>query len=266
MWLLVPLGNPGDEYTATRHNLGRLMLMRWMQDTAPPPGSCAAWAPAPSYGLKPPFQALVPGTYMNLSGQACAEAAAAGFDPGRMILLHDDKDLPLGQGRFRLSGSDGGHNGLKSVFARTEPPGPGPAAPGHRPLPAAPGGLRPGPVDRPGMGAHRRHGRPLRPVHGPAPGDRRSGHPGRDRETRRFWRPSVPRIVPAGRLRVPGFCADPPVRESLAAASSASPPAGAPRSHAVLPRLGWGFLRLAAWGRGDRSLDCPGSQDGCFEF
>jgi PTH1 family peptidyl-tRNA hydrolase len=34
-----------------------------------------------------------------------------------MILLNDDKDLPLGQGRFRLSGSDGGHNGLKSVFA-----------------------------------------------------------------------------------------------------------------------------------------------------
>ena len=77
---------------------------------------------------------------------------------------------------------------------------------------------------------------------------------------------SVPPIVPGGRLRVPGCCADPPVRESLAAASSASPPAGAPRSHAVLPRLGWGFLRLAAWGRGGRSLECPGSQDGCFEF
>ena len=53
---------------------------------------------------------------MNLSGLACAEAAAS-FDPARMILLYDDKDLPLGQGRFRMSGSDGGHNGLKSVFA-----------------------------------------------------------------------------------------------------------------------------------------------------
>jgi PTH1 family peptidyl-tRNA hydrolase len=116
MWLLVPLGNPGEAYTATRHNLGRLMLMRWMQDRCPAPRVARRLRTGTLYDLKPPFRALVPGTYMNLSGQACAEALAAGFDPQRMILLHDDKDLPLGQGRFRLSGSDGGHNGLKSVF------------------------------------------------------------------------------------------------------------------------------------------------------
>ena len=117
MWLLVPLGNPGETYTATRHNLGRLMLMRWMQEHCPGPRVARRLRTGTLYDLKPPFQALVPGTYMNLSGQACAEAAAAGFDPARMILLHDDKDLPLGHGRFRLDGSDGGHNGLKSVFA-----------------------------------------------------------------------------------------------------------------------------------------------------
>jgi PTH1 family peptidyl-tRNA hydrolase len=38
------------------------------------------------------------------------------LEPSRCILLHDDKDLPLGLGRFRLEGSDGGHNGLRSVF------------------------------------------------------------------------------------------------------------------------------------------------------
>ena len=117
MWLLVPLGNPGETYTATRHNLGRLMLMRWMQEHCPGPRVARRLGTGTLYDLKPPFQALVPGTYMNLSGQACAEAAAAGFDPARMILLHDDKDLPLGHGRFRLDGGDGGHNGLKSVFA-----------------------------------------------------------------------------------------------------------------------------------------------------
>jgi PTH1 family peptidyl-tRNA hydrolase len=115
MWLLVPLGNPGPEYTATRHNLGRLMLMRWMQERCAPRVR-RRLASGTIYDLKPPFQALVPGTWMNLSGQACAEAAAA-CDPARMILLCDDKDLPLGQGRFRLTGGDGGHNGLKSVFA-----------------------------------------------------------------------------------------------------------------------------------------------------
>jgi PTH1 family peptidyl-tRNA hydrolase len=117
MWLLVPLGNPGPDYTATRHNLGRLVLQRWMQDQGPDPRVARRLGSGTLYQLGLPFQALVPATYMNLSGQACAEAVAAGCDPDRMILLYDDKDLPLGQGRFRLSGSDGGHNGLKSVFA-----------------------------------------------------------------------------------------------------------------------------------------------------
>ena len=116
MWLLVPLGNPGPEYTATRHNLGRLMLMRWMQGHCPAPRASRRLPSGTLYDLGQAFQALVPGTWMNHSGRACAEAAAAGFDPDRMIVLCDDKDLPLGQGRFRLAGGDGGHNGLKSVF------------------------------------------------------------------------------------------------------------------------------------------------------
>jgi len=119
MWMLVPLGNPGPEYTITRHNLGRLMLMRWMQTHCPRPLIHRRLDTGTIYSLTPSFQALVPGTYMNLSGLACAEAAAS-FDPARMILLYDDKDLPLGQGRFRLTGSDGGHNGLKSVFAELQ--------------------------------------------------------------------------------------------------------------------------------------------------
>ena len=115
MWLLVPLGNPGDAYTATRHNLGRLMLQRWMATHGAPPSIARAYRTGTVYTLADPFLALVPGTYMNLSGQVCKEAAET-FDPARMVLLCDDKDLPLGLGRFRLAGSDGGHNGLKSVF------------------------------------------------------------------------------------------------------------------------------------------------------
>jgi PTH1 family peptidyl-tRNA hydrolase len=120
MWLLVPLGNPGDAYTPTRHNLGRLMLQRWMAAHCPRPGVAHRFQTGTIYALGEPFLALVPGTYMNLSGQACAEALAAGFAPERMVLLYDDKDLPLGLGRFRLAGSDGGHNGLKSVFGCLE--------------------------------------------------------------------------------------------------------------------------------------------------
>ena len=117
-WILVPLGNPGDAYAATRHNLGRLLLQRWMAVHCLQPGRVHAFRTGSLYALGDPCLALVPGTYMNLSGQVCQEAAAAGFDPRRMILLHDDKDLPLGTGRFRLDGSSAGHNGLASVFER----------------------------------------------------------------------------------------------------------------------------------------------------
>jgi len=114
--VLVPLGNPGTAYAATRHNLGRLMLQRWMAAHCPRPGVVRSFRTGTLYRLTDPFLALVPGTYMNLSGQAVAEAVVAGYPLDRMILLYDDKDLPLGEGRFRLSGSDGGHNGLKSIF------------------------------------------------------------------------------------------------------------------------------------------------------
>jgi len=116
MWTLVPLGNPGTDYQDTRHNLGRLMLQRWMADRNLSPKPSRRFPSGSIYPLAANLQALVPGTYMNLSGEACAQAAAAGIYPRHMVLLHDDKDLPLGTGRFRLDGSDGGHNGLRSVF------------------------------------------------------------------------------------------------------------------------------------------------------
>ncbi len=116
MWTLVPLGNPGSEYQDTRHNLGRLLLQRWMAGRNLAPAPARAFPSGTLYPLTDRLQALVPATYMNLSGEVCAQASAAGLYPRRMVLLHDDKDLPLGLGRFRLGGSDAGHNGLRSVF------------------------------------------------------------------------------------------------------------------------------------------------------
>jgi PTH1 family peptidyl-tRNA hydrolase len=116
MWTLVPLGNPGPDYAATRHNLGRLMLQRWMEDRNLAPKPTRRFPSGSLYPLTGNLQALVPSTHMNLSGEACAQADGSGIYARRMLLLYDDKDLPLGLGRFRLDGSDGGHNGLKSVF------------------------------------------------------------------------------------------------------------------------------------------------------
>lgn len=123
MWTLLPLGNPGADYAHTRHNLGRLALQRWLDAGGIAPKALRKLPSGTLYGLTDRLQALVPGTYMNLSGLACAEGLKAGLDPARFVLLYDDKDLPLGHGRFRLDGSHGGHNGVRSV-QEALPPGP----------------------------------------------------------------------------------------------------------------------------------------------
>ncbi len=115
MWTLIPLGNPGAEYAHTRHNLGRLMVLRWMEAKGLAPKLQKKLPSGTLYSVNDRLQALVPATYMNLSGHVCAEAVKAGLDPTRFVMLYDDKDLPLGLGRFRMEGSHGGHNGVRSV-------------------------------------------------------------------------------------------------------------------------------------------------------
>lgn len=115
-WILIPLGNPGPEYAHTRHNLGRLMLQRWLAARDLRPEPIQLFKTGTLYALAPDIQALVPATYMNLSGQVCTEATQAGLDPRRMVILFDDKDLPLGTGRFRMKGRSNGHNGLASIM------------------------------------------------------------------------------------------------------------------------------------------------------
>jgi len=116
MWTLVPLGNPGDEYALTRHNLGRLLLERWIGAEGLKPARLKKFNSGVLFRLTPQLQALVPVTYMNLSGEACEQASAAGIPAERQILLYDDKDLPLGLGRLRQDGNHGGHNGLRSAM------------------------------------------------------------------------------------------------------------------------------------------------------
>lgn len=116
MWTLLPLGNPGPEYAATRHNLGRLLLLRWIEARGISVKALREFPSGSLYGLTEGLQALVPATYMNLSGQVVQEAIAAGLPRDCLIAVLDDKDLPLGRGRFRLTGTHGGHNGLRSVL------------------------------------------------------------------------------------------------------------------------------------------------------
>jgi len=110
------LGNPGDRYDHTRHNVGKEVIASLVRTLGLPlkPGRgefVYARGPARDLGL------VVPTTYVNLSGVSAAEALEFfGAELGRFLVVCDDFSLPLGAIRIRKKGSDGGHNGLASII------------------------------------------------------------------------------------------------------------------------------------------------------
>ena len=115
-YLVVGLGNIGAEYAHTRHNLGFMVLDAWAQASnilfeSARYGSVAKLS---CKGRK--ITLLKPSTYMNLSGNAVRywiQKIKLPLD--HVIIICDDLNLPFGTVRMRLEGSDGGHNGLKSI-------------------------------------------------------------------------------------------------------------------------------------------------------
>jgi PTH1 family peptidyl-tRNA hydrolase len=113
--LIVGLGNPGNDYAPTRHNIGFM----------------AADAIAASYKLPrwkkkfkglitavPSFILLKPQTFMNLSGEAVGEAMRFHkLASENVIVFHDELDLEPGQVKIKQGGGNAGHNGLKSIDA-----------------------------------------------------------------------------------------------------------------------------------------------------
>lgn len=119
-WLVVGLGNPGDKYENTRHNAG-FMAIDQLADRGDFPVQRLKFHALTHQATISDQGVLVmkPTTYMNLSGDAVAEAAAFYKVPADHILvLCDDVSLPVGKLRIRTSGSAGGHNGLKHIIAR----------------------------------------------------------------------------------------------------------------------------------------------------
>ncbi|WKD57983.1 Peptidyl-tRNA hydrolase [Corynebacterium capitovis DSM 44611] len=113
-WLVVGLGNPGEEYASTRHNIGYMALDRAARERGvalrPVPG-----APALA-GVRDGIAYARSTTYMNESGAAVAPLAERyHVPPERIVVIHDELDLPPGTVRLRLGGSENGHNGLKSL-------------------------------------------------------------------------------------------------------------------------------------------------------
>lgn len=113
MKAIVGLGNPGPEYRETRHNIGFMVA-----DLLHEQGGTPAWRTHGDlvYVRTPDYFIAKPLTYMNRSGIALSQFAQYfKLEPGELLVVVDDIDLPLGRIRARARGSAGTHNGLKSV-------------------------------------------------------------------------------------------------------------------------------------------------------
>ena len=118
-WLVVGLGNPGDSYKGTRHNLGfevaNTLATRWEL-----PRAKKKYAGLYSEGRAgvggPRVAMLLPQTYMNDAGKSVGPARGAlGVPLDRVLVVHDEIDLPFGRVESRVGGGLAGHNGLKAV-------------------------------------------------------------------------------------------------------------------------------------------------------
>lgn len=99
LYTLFPLGNPGEKYAHTRHNVGRVVLAMITNDIEVLEGC----------------EIFIPDTFMNESGRAVAEYFR--YHEGReLVIIYDDKDLAYGKIRISHDRGDGGHNGVKSII------------------------------------------------------------------------------------------------------------------------------------------------------
>lgn len=115
--LIVGLGNPGERYAGTRHNVGFEVIHHLAERAriALKPERARSIAGSGSFRARP-FTVCMPQTYMNLSGESVLGwIRALGITPADILVVVDDLALPAGTLRIRPSGSHGGHNGLENI-------------------------------------------------------------------------------------------------------------------------------------------------------
>ena len=117
-WLIVGLGNPGQKYEHTRHNMGFLtvdLLAEQLNVKLNKVKFKSAYNIVRFAGQK--CLVMKPQTYMNLSGEAVHEAVQFYKIPAdHVLVIYDDVSLPVGKIRVRPTGSAGGHNGIKNII------------------------------------------------------------------------------------------------------------------------------------------------------
>lgn len=123
-WLVIGLGNPGPTYAGNRHNVGAMVIDELASRTSSPLRAHKARASAAQVrigtgpgGVPGPAAVIgVPNSYMNESGGPVkALMNFFSVEPERLVVVHDELDIPAGDVRLKLGGGEGGHNGLRSI-------------------------------------------------------------------------------------------------------------------------------------------------------
>ena len=119
-WLIVFLGNPGPRYEMTRHNAGFMAADAMAKEKNVNINKARFKALTATCDIGGESVLLMkPQTFMNLSGDAVAQAAEFyKIPPEHVIVVSDEISLPIGKLRIRTKGSAGGHNGLKDIIAK----------------------------------------------------------------------------------------------------------------------------------------------------
>jgi peptidyl-tRNA hydrolase, PTH1 family len=121
-WIIVGLGNPGEEYDATRHNIGKEAVLSFASGVGISLSRDGILDASLGKGVMDGHELalMIPETYMNLSGGPVAKALTRFATPlPRLCVVHDDVDLPLGTVRVSVGRGSGGHHGVDSIIAST---------------------------------------------------------------------------------------------------------------------------------------------------
>lgn len=116
MKLVVGLGNPGKEYNLTRHNVGFIILDKYLGDINWSSKFNGLYYEKNINNEKVIF--VKPQSYMNLSGNVVQKFINFyKIDTKDLLVIHDDLDLPVGKFRIKINSSSGGHNGIKDIIS-----------------------------------------------------------------------------------------------------------------------------------------------------
>lgn len=119
-WLVLGLGNPGDRYRATRHNVGHMVVDELASRVGAAfkrhPRATALVAEGRTAPGGPKLVLAKSTGFMNTSGGPASQLAQYyGIDPERVIVVHDELDIPFDSVRLKRGGGHGGHNGLRDI-------------------------------------------------------------------------------------------------------------------------------------------------------